>query len=37
MWSGTDEQKDKLEEVRTKLLAAVTEAKRSLYATLAES
>ena len=37
MWSGTDEQKEKLEEVRTKLLAAVTEAKRSLYATLAES
>ena len=37
VWSGTDEQKEKLEEVRTKLLAAVTEAKRSLYATLAES
>lgn len=37
MWSGTDEQKEKLEDVRTKLLAAVTEAKRSLYATLAES
>lgn len=37
VWSGSDEQKEKLEEVRTKLLAAVTEAKRSLYATLAES
>jgi hypothetical protein len=37
VWSGTDEQKEKLEEARTKLLAAVTEAKRSLYATLAES
>jgi hypothetical protein len=37
VWSGTDEQKEKLEEARTKLLTAVTEAKRSLYATLAES
>lgn len=37
VWSGTDEQKEKLEEVRTKLLTAVTEAKRSLYAVLAES
>jgi len=37
VWSGTDEQKEKLEEARTKLLAAVTEAKRSLYSALAES
>ena len=36
MWSGTEEQKEKLEEARTKILAAVTEAKRSLYAALAE-
>ena len=36
MWSGTEEQKQKLEEARTKILAAVTEAKRSLYAALAE-
>ncbi len=37
VWSGTDEQKQKLEEARTKLLAAVTEAKKSLYSALAES
>jgi hypothetical protein len=37
VWSGTEEQKQKLEEARTKLLAAVTEAKRSLYSALAES
>jgi hypothetical protein len=37
VWSGTDEQKEKLEEARTKILAAVTDAKRSLYAALAES
>ena len=37
MWSGTEEQKQKLEEARTKILAAVTEAKQSLYAALAES
>jgi hypothetical protein len=37
VWSGTDEQKEKLEEARTKLLTAVTEAKRSLYSALAES
>src|SRR5262245_43724035 len=29
MWSGTDEQKERLEEARTKILAAVTEAKQS--------
>jgi hypothetical protein len=37
MWSGTDEQKEKLEEARTKILAAVTDAKKSLYAALATS
>jgi hypothetical protein len=37
MWSGTDEQKVKLEEARTKILAAVTEAKQSLYAALAQA
>jgi hypothetical protein len=37
VWSGTEEQKEKLEEARTKILAAVTEAKRSLYSALAES
>ena len=37
VWSGTEEQKEKLEEARTKILAAVTDAKRSLYAALAES
>ena len=37
VWSGTDEQKEKLEEARTKILAAVTDAKRSLYAALAEA
>jgi hypothetical protein len=36
-WSGTDEQKEKLTEARTKLLAAITEAKKSLYSTLAHS
>jgi hypothetical protein len=35
--SGTDEQKEKLEEAQTKILAAVTDAKRSLYSALAES
>jgi hypothetical protein len=34
-WSGTDQQKEKLEEARTKVLAALTEAKQSLYSTLA--
>jgi hypothetical protein len=37
VWSGTDEQKEKLEQARTKILAAVTDAKRSLYSALAES
>lgn len=36
MWTGTDEQKEKLEEARNTILAAVTEAKRSLYAALAQ-
>jgi hypothetical protein len=35
-WSGTDEQKEKLEEASTKILAAVTEAKQSLYTALAQ-
>jgi hypothetical protein len=37
VWSGTDEQKEKLEQARTKILAAITDAKRSLYSALAES
>ena len=36
-WSGTDAQKEKLAEARTKLLTAITEAKQSLHAALAES
>jgi hypothetical protein len=36
-WSGTDAQKEKLAEARTKLLTAITEAKKSLHAALAES
>jgi hypothetical protein len=36
-WSGTDEQKVKLTEARVKVLAALTEAKKSLYGALAES
>ena len=36
-WSGTDEQKEKLEEAKTKILTAVGEAKKSLYAALAQS
>jgi hypothetical protein len=36
-WSGTDEQKEKLAEARAKVLAALTEAKKSLHSTLAES
>lgn len=36
MWTGTDEQKAKLEEARNTILAAVTDAKRSLYAALAQ-
>ncbi|MGA9489559.1 MAG: hypothetical protein WBV80_04820, partial [Mycobacterium sp.] len=36
-WSGTDAQKAKLAEARTKVLAAITEAKQSLHGALAES
>jgi hypothetical protein len=36
VWSGTEAQKEKLEEARTTILTAVTEAKRSLYRALAE-
>jgi hypothetical protein len=36
-WSGTDEQKAKLAEARTKVLTAITEAKQSLHGALAES
>jgi hypothetical protein len=36
-WSGTDAQKAKLAEARTKVLTAITEAKKSLHAALAES
>jgi hypothetical protein len=36
-WSGTDEQKAKLAEARTKVLAAIDEAKKSLHSVLAES
>ncbi|MGC2655196.1 MAG: hypothetical protein WA317_16740 [Mycobacterium sp.] len=36
-WSGTDEQKEKLTEAKAKVLAALTEAKKSLYGALAES
>ena len=36
-WSGTDEQKAKLAEARTKILAALTEAKKSLHSALAET
>ncbi|WP_176561858.1 hypothetical protein [Mycolicibacterium palauense] len=34
-WKGTDEQKESLAEARTKLAAAVSEAKKSLHAALA--
>jgi hypothetical protein len=37
LWSGTDEQKAKLAEARTKVLTAITEAKQSLHSALAES
>jgi hypothetical protein len=37
VWSGTDAQKAKLAEARTKVLTAITEAKKSLHAALAES
>lgn len=36
MWTGTEEQREKLEEARNTILAAVTDAKRSLYAALAQ-
>jgi hypothetical protein len=36
-FTGTDEQKAKLGEVRTNLLAAITEAKKALHGALAES
>ena len=36
-WSGTDAQKEKLAEARTKVLTAITEAKQSLHGALAES
>lgn len=36
-WSGTDEQKAKLADSRAKVLAALTEAKKSLHSALAES
>lgn len=35
-WSGTDAQKEKLAEARTKVLTAITEAKQSLHGALAE-
>jgi len=37
MWSGTDAQKEKLAEERTKVLTAITEAKQALHRALAES
>jgi hypothetical protein len=36
-WSGSDAQKEKLAEARTNVLTAITEAKQSLHAALAES
>jgi hypothetical protein len=36
-WSGTDEQKAKLADARAKVLAALTEAKKSLHSALAAS
>jgi hypothetical protein len=36
-WSGTDGQKAKLADARAKVLAAITEAKKSLHSALAES
>jgi hypothetical protein len=36
-WSGTDAQKAKLAEARTKVLTAITEAKKALHSALAES
>ena len=37
VWSGTDEQKEKLAEAKAKVLAAITEAKKSLHSALADS
>ena len=37
VWSGTDTQKAKLGEARTKVLTAINEAKQSLHSALAES
>jgi DNA-binding PadR family transcriptional regulator len=37
VWSGTDDQKAKLAEARTKVLTAINEAKQSLHSALAES
>jgi hypothetical protein len=37
VWSGTDTQKAKLAEARTKVLTAINEAKQSLHSALAES
>lgn len=36
-WSGTDEQKQQLAETRTKVVAALTDAKKTLHRVLAES
>lgn len=36
-WTGTDAQKEKLADARTKVLTAITEAKQSLHSALAES
>jgi hypothetical protein len=36
-WSGTDEQKAELADARTKVLAAMTEATKSLHSVLATS
>jgi hypothetical protein len=36
VWSGTEEQKEKLDKAKTKILTAVTEAKQSLYRALAQ-
>lgn len=35
MWSGTDSQKEKVTEARAKILAAITDAKKSLHGALA--
>jgi hypothetical protein len=37
VWAGTDEQKAKLADVRAKVLAAITDASKTLHGTLAES